>query len=96
MHSPEWHEKKDIDKFLVEAGIFSFAPATGGFGKSGTPDRICCYQGQFFGIEVKREGKEPTALQWKRMGEIEAAGGRAFWGTADKVIPEIKAWIASL
>lgn len=96
MHSPEWFEKRDIDKYLAEARVFSFAPATGGFGKSGIPDRVGCHKGRFFAIEVKREGKEPTALQWKRMGEIEAAGGKAFWGVSSKVIPEIKAWMATL
>ena len=96
MHSPEWFEKRDIDKFLAEQNIFSFAPATGGFGKSGIPDRVGCYRGAFFSVEVKREDKEPTALLWKRMGEIEAAGGKAFWGTAAKVIPELKARLASL
>jgi hypothetical protein len=47
---------------------------TGGFGKSGVPDYVgCCQQraGRLFAIEVKRPGKEPTPLQWKRMEEIE-------------------------
>jgi len=40
-------------------------------------------------IEVKREGKEPTKLQWERIREVQAAGGIALWGTAEKVIPEL-------
>lgn len=96
MHSPEWYEKRDIDACLDELDCFVFAPTTGGYGKSGNADRIGCYKGLFFAIEVKRPEKEPTALQWKRMSEVQAAGGRAFWGAASKVIPEIKAWIASL
>ena len=101
MHSPEWYEKRDIDDFLTSIGAYNCKPTTGGFGQSGTPDRIVCYRGRFVGIEVKRPGKngkviEPTAIQHKRMREIEAAGGKAFWGTAEKVIGEMKAWIASL
>lgn len=102
MHSPEWYEKRDIDAFLAEIGAYNVKPTTGGFGSSGTADRICCYQGRFVAIEVKRPGAngkrdpEPTALQWKRIGEVQGAGGVAFWGTAEKVIGEMKAWIASL
>lgn len=92
MHSPEYHEKKQICQFLVSIGAWHFKPTTMGFGGSGVPDIILCYRSKFASIEVKREGKHPTKLQEKRMLEIQAAGGEAFWGTAEKVIPEIKAW----
>lgn len=92
MHSAEWHEKKEIAEYLASIGAWHFKPTTMGFGGSGVPDIIFCYRSKFGAIEVKREGKEPTKLQQKRMLEIQAAGGEAFWGTADKVIPEIKAW----
>jgi Holliday junction resolvase len=61
-----------------------------GFGKSGVPDIVACINGKFVSIEVKREGKEPTALQWQRMAEIDLAGGFAYWGTAARVIPLLK------
>lgn len=93
MRTPESYEKADIDKFLAEHACYVCTPTTGGYGKSGVPDRIGCYKGRLFAIEVKREGKEPTPLQWKRIREIEAAGGKAFWGTAARVIPEIEQWI---
>lgn len=96
MHSPEWYEKRDIDQFLAEIGCYIVKPTTGGFGASGTADRVICYRGRFAAVEVKRPGGEPTALQNKRMREVEDAGGKAFWGPAAKVIPEIKAWLASL
>lgn len=76
-------------------GAYNAKPTSGGFGTSGEPDRIVCIKGQFVGIEVKREGKEPTAIQQRRMAAITAAGGTCFWGTADKVIEEIKAWLAT-
>ena len=48
--------------------------------------------GAFWGIEVKREGFGPTALQEARMEEVKKAGGMTAWGTAEKVIREIEAW----
>ena len=90
MQTPEGYEKADIDKYLDTIGCWYCKPATFGFGKSGTPDRIGCMGGVFFSIEVKRPGKEPTPLQHRRMTEIMHNGGVAWWGTADKVIPEIK------
>lgn len=90
MLSPEGYEKKDIDAYLVTVGAAVFKPATFGFGASGCPDRLVCHLGRFIGIEVKREGKTPTALQRTRMAEIRQAGGIALWGTAEKVIRELK------
>ncbi len=96
MRTPEKVEKDKIDAYLAKIGAFVVKPATYGYGASGAPDRICCVAGRFFGIEVKREGKQPTALQALRMRQIEAAGGRTAWGTAAKVIPEIEVWLKTL
>lgn len=94
-HSPEWHEKQAIKAYLMQYGLFIwyFCPMMNGFGKSGVPDILGCYFGKMFGIEVKRPGCKPTTIQKRRMEEIEAAGGKAFWGTAEKVIPEFEFWI---
>ena len=103
MKTPEGCEKQDIDKFfkpLIATGrIWLFKPYMAGFGKGGVPDYVGAsrfHAGRLFGIEVKREGKEPTGNQNRRMAEIEAAGGKTFWGTAAKVIPEFEAWISRL
>lgn len=93
MLTPEGHEKKDIDRYLKSVGVYVVKPTTGGYGESGHSDRICCIDGAFVVIEVKRPGKEPTALQWRRMRECEASGGKAFWGTAKKVIGELESWL---
>lgn len=90
MKTPEAYEKDDICKYLKSIGAWYHRAHTGGFGASGAPDIIGCYNGRFFGIEVKREGKKPTRLQEMRMREIAEAGGLAFWGTAVKVIGELK------
>lgn len=99
MKTPEFYEKRDICKYLDEGGPFVWhhKPRTGGFGASGTSDIIGCHRaraGQMFAIEVKRPGKEPTPVQWRRLSEIETAGGKGFWGTAEKVIAEFEVWIA--
>lgn len=95
MKGPEAYEKAEIKQYLDKlVGCWHFAPYMAGFGAGGVPDRVGCYRGKFFAIEVKREGKEPTPIQTRRMAEIEAAGGKTFWGTSAKVIPEFEAWIA--
>lgn len=91
MKSPEKWEKDEVDAYLTSIDALNFKPATFGMGKSGCPDRVVCYNGKFIGIEVKRPKKEPTALQWDRIAEIQAAGGIAVWGTSVKIIAELNA-----
>lgn len=92
MKTPEGYEKDQVDSYLDTIGCWYCKPATFGYGKSGTPDRIGVFNGVMFGIEVKRPGKEPTPLQHRRMTEITHNGGIAFWGTGDKIIKEFSAW----
>jgi hypothetical protein len=92
--TPEGYEKDEICKYLEALDNTWFCRIfMAGFGKSGMPDIAACIDGQFWGIEVKREGKVPTTLQTLRMQAIEAAGGKTAWGTAAKVIPEIATWL---
>lgn len=49
-------------------------------------------EGRFWATEVKRHNKEPTVLQWRRLEAVADAGGQACWGTAEKVLKEIRAW----
>jgi hypothetical protein len=90
MKTPESYEKAEICKYLDSIGAWYFKPMMMGFGKSGVPDIIVCLNGKFISIEVKREGKEPTPLQNKRMEEIKRAGGGALWGTAERVVGALK------
>ena len=90
MKTPESYEKDEICKYLVSQAAWFFRPFMSGYGKAGVPDIVCCINGKFVSIEVKREGKEPTALQEARMKEIREAGGFACWGTAERVIPILK------
>lgn len=96
MKTPEGYEKDKIKQYLASVGAWWFMPMMGGYGRSGVSDIVGCYRGFFFAIEVKRPGKEPTALQYKRLREIINANGYGFWGTADKVIPEFEVWRAQV
>jgi Holliday junction resolvase len=52
-------------------------PSTGGYGSSGVPDIITCYEGRFIGIECKANGNKPTALQQKNLQDIINAKGQS-------------------
>ena len=96
MRTPEAREKDEICKYLKSIGAWYFRPYMAGFGKSGVPDIVFCYRGRFGAIEVKREGKAPTKLQWKRVLELQEVGSATFWGTAEKVIGELHDWVAAV
>lgn len=74
--TPEKKVKARASKILKEAGVYFFYPATGGYGRSGVPDIICCYEGRFTAIECKAGKNMPTALQEREMDAIVKAGGR--------------------
>lgn len=98
MKTPESHEKAEIEAFLKKLGpqvAWWFNPYTAGFGKSGVGDKVVCLLGAFWSIEVKRPGKEPTAIQIRRMNEVRAAGGHAVAGTAEVVIRVLTDWLAA-
>jgi hypothetical protein len=75
--TPEGKVKKKIVEQLKTLGCYYFFPATGGYGKSGVPDIVGCYQGKFFGIECKAGKNTTTALQEKNLREIGEAWGIA-------------------
>jgi Holliday junction resolvase len=73
--TPERKVKQAVVKRLKELGVYYFYPLTGGYGKSGVPDIVGCYQGLFFAIECKAGSNKPTPLQQKNLEEIRAYGG---------------------
>ena len=75
--TPEAKVKKKVTEILKRYDAYYFFPATGGYGKSGIPDIICCYKGRFIAIECKAGKNEPTALQWKNLQAIQDAKGIA-------------------
>lgn len=75
--TPEAKVKRVVVKQLKELGAYYFYPVTGGYGGSGVPDIIGCYQGRFFGIECKAGKNTPTPLQEKNLTDISNNGGIA-------------------
>ena len=75
--TPEAKVKRNVTNQLKLIGAYYFDPATGGYGKSGVPDIVGCYNGNFFGIECKAGKNTPTALQQKNLDDIATAGGTA-------------------
>jgi len=75
--TPEAKVKKVIVKHLKSMGAYYFYPVTGGYGGSGVPDIVACYDGKFFGIECKAGKNTPTPLQEKNLRDIDAQRGIA-------------------
>lgn len=73
--TPEKKVKDAVCKILKQRGAYYFFPVTGGFGRSGIPDIIACYKGNFVAIECKAGKNKPTALQEAEMAKISKAGG---------------------
>jgi len=78
MATPEAKVKAAVVKILKANNVYYFFPATGGFGRSGVPDIICCLKGKFVGIECKANGNKPTELQLRELHKINKAGGITF------------------
>lgn len=83
--TPEAKVKKKVTSILKELGAYYFYPVTGGYGRSGVPDIVCCLAGNFIGIECKANGNKATALQHKNLEEIQEAGGYAFIINEDNI-----------
>lgn len=79
MATPESAVKQKIKAYLKSLGVWQFSPPANGFGRSGIPDIVCCWQGRFIGIEVKAPGKlkNTTTMQDREIAGINAAGGTA-------------------
>jgi hypothetical protein len=76
--TPEAKVKAKVKAVLNKYGAYHFSPATGGYGKSGVPDIIACYEGKFLAIECKAGTNKTTALQEANLAHINRQGGLAF------------------
>ena len=91
--TPEAKVKARVANLLKEHDIYYFFPATHGFGRSGVPDIVCCFNSLFMGIECKATAKnKPTALQEKELKKIRQAGGVTFVINEDN-IHELALWL---
>ena len=75
MATPESKVKAKVKALLKEHNIYMFMPVTHGYGSSGVPDIVCCWQGRFIGIECKTTGGRVTDLQMKNLNTITSQGG---------------------
>ena len=75
--TPEGKVKAGIKALLARLDIWYFMPASGGFGKSGVPDFVCCWNGYFLGIEAKAPGKlgATSVMQKEQLMQIKDHGG---------------------
>lgn len=90
--TPEKKVKLACTALLKKFNAYHFFPVTGGFGKSGVPDIIVCYRGQFLGVECKAGKNKTTALQEREMEYIRAAGGSTLVINEDN-INELQEWL---
>lgn len=77
--TPESKVKAKVKAWLQAKGIWYCMPIGTGYGSSGVPDFICCWNGRMLAIETKAPGKRnnTTLLQDKQINAIRAAGGTA-------------------
>lgn len=73
--TPEKRVKNSVVAILLEYGAYYFYPIGSGYGSSGVPDIIVCFQGRFIGIECKAGKNTLSALQRQNIERINAASG---------------------
>jgi len=84
--TPEGKVKKKVTDILKALNIYYFTPVSGGYGKSGVPDIVACFNGRFIGIECKAGQNQPTALQTAQLEAIKRARGLAFVVNEDSLL----------
>jgi len=75
--TPEVKVKRKVVSLLKEMGAYNFFSVMSGYGRSGIPDIVGCYNGYFFAIECKAGDNKTTALQELELQKIRDAGGIA-------------------
>lgn len=65
--------KNRIKEILDNMGVWWFMYVPVGYGKSGIPDFLCCFDGHFVAIEAKFGKEVPTPLQETQMKDMRAA-----------------------
>jgi Holliday junction resolvase len=94
--TPEAKVKARVVATLKDEGVYYFFPATGGFGRSGVPDIVCCVAGKFFAVECKAGTNKPTTLQVNEIERIRRSGGIAIvvneanWDMVRELVRKLK------
>ena len=77
--TPEGRVKAKVKAILKRyRNVWYFMPVSGGYGKHGVPDFVCCICGGFIGVECKAGRGDVTHLQAQCHLDITAAGGVVF------------------
>ena len=87
--TPEGKAKAGIKKVLAEYDCWYFMPSMNGYGRSGIPDFVGCYKGQFFAIEAKAQDGKLTPNQEREAVAIHTAGGRVLLARGGDVVREM-------
>lgn len=74
--------------------MYYYMPVPTGYGRASL-DFIGCYNGLYFAIETKDEGKEPTTRQHATIFEMRSAGAAVFVisGTVDLAYADLIGWL---
>jgi penicillin-binding protein-related factor A (putative recombinase) len=70
----EW-VKKEVKAILKKYKVAYFMPSASIYGKVGSHDFICCYQGRFITIETKAGKKKPSDMQTDFAEKVQAQRG---------------------
>lgn len=93
MSTPESKVKDKIKALCKKYGAYYRLDIKDGRATNGDPDFVVCHAGRFAGVEAKAGKGKPTALQYAKLLEIEAAGGWAFV-INEKNLEDLEAWFS--
>lgn len=83
-----------IKEYLFQKGIYYFKVHGSKFMPVGIPDIICCFEGSFLGIEVKRPGAKNEQSEAQKVHErniIKAKGTYLLVDSLEEVIDYVEA-----
>ena len=87
--TPEGKVKAEIKKVLADYNCWYFMPMMNGYGRSGIPDFVGCYKGQFFAVEAKAQDGKLTPNQEREAVAIHTAGGRVLLARSGDAVREM-------
>ena len=93
--TPEGVVKKKVREILDRyPRMYYDMPVPMGFGRA-TLDFTGCYNGRYFAIETKAEGKKPTLRQDRTIAKMRDAGAAVFVisGTVDLAYADLIGWL---
>ena len=92
--TPENKVKLTVKNLLSKYKCFWYPAVAGPYSVGGIPDFVGCYKGKFFGVEVKRPGGKPTALQLRQRDSIiEAGEGAWFLVDGEESLNIFRGWL---